>query len=533
VSGDSSVTLGSLAVPKLEELTLSLLSCPRSHVCWHAFGLLHRSDRNYNEAVKAYKGALRIDQQNVQILKDMALLQIQMRDLQGFEQTRNTLLTLNPNAKINWMALVVAKHMVGDLTGAVKLIDIYLGTLTEDSEELGRCLESSELALYKNRILAEIPDNHKNALDHLATCEGIVLDRGAWLLYKAEYQLKLRDFAGAKHAVIALFDRGMTENHRVHTMYMCAVLKVDDALCDEALKLRGTRTLATLLPLSPDQKYLIRQGYESELLPNYPQSYTMYQIPLSLLDGDELESALDKLARRHLSKGVPSLCDELRSFLWIEQSGRLVQAVDAVDIRQHSLFQMYVSLTDQYVASLASCSKFAAHDDVDAPPSTLLWAWYLRAGLHELVSEYAEALSVLDKCIESAPTVVEVYELKARILKRSGDWLGAVEVVDKGRQLDLQDRYMNNQTTRYMLQAGLDERALEIISLFAKHEGNPEQNLYDMQCSWYELEVAACHLRKGNYGKSLKKYGKSVGRILAEFRTSILTFVCYLCQRRL
>ena len=30
----------------------------RSHVCWHVYGLIHRSERNYNEAIKAYKQAL-------------------------------------------------------------------------------------------------------------------------------------------------------------------------------------------------------------------------------------------------------------------------------------------------------------------------------------------------------------------------------------------------------------------------------------------------------------------------------------------
>jgi peptide alpha-N-acetyltransferase len=36
----------------------------RSHVCWHVFGLMHRSDRNYPEAIKSYLQALRIDKVN-------------------------------------------------------------------------------------------------------------------------------------------------------------------------------------------------------------------------------------------------------------------------------------------------------------------------------------------------------------------------------------------------------------------------------------------------------------------------------------
>ena len=38
--------------------------------------LLHRSDRNYDEAIKCYKQALRIDKDNLTILKDLAQLQV-------------------------------------------------------------------------------------------------------------------------------------------------------------------------------------------------------------------------------------------------------------------------------------------------------------------------------------------------------------------------------------------------------------------------------------------------------------------------
>jgi len=67
----------------------------KSHVCWHVYGLLYRSDREYLQAIKAYRSALRHDPDNVQILRDLSLLQVQMRDLPGFVQTRQHLLTLD------------------------------------------------------------------------------------------------------------------------------------------------------------------------------------------------------------------------------------------------------------------------------------------------------------------------------------------------------------------------------------------------------------------------------------------------------
>lgn len=51
---------------------------------WHVYGLLQRSDKKYDEAIKCYRNALKLDKDNLQILRDLSLLQIQMRDLEGY-----------------------------------------------------------------------------------------------------------------------------------------------------------------------------------------------------------------------------------------------------------------------------------------------------------------------------------------------------------------------------------------------------------------------------------------------------------------
>jgi peptide alpha-N-acetyltransferase len=53
----------------------------RSHICWHVFGLIYKSDNNLKEASKCYLNALRIDPSNQNILRDLSFLQIQVRYL--------------------------------------------------------------------------------------------------------------------------------------------------------------------------------------------------------------------------------------------------------------------------------------------------------------------------------------------------------------------------------------------------------------------------------------------------------------------
>lgn len=48
----------------------------KSHVCWHVFGLLQRADKKYDAAIKAYQNALKWDPDNIQILRDLSLLQV-------------------------------------------------------------------------------------------------------------------------------------------------------------------------------------------------------------------------------------------------------------------------------------------------------------------------------------------------------------------------------------------------------------------------------------------------------------------------
>lgn len=499
-------------------------------MCWHVLGLLHRHDRNYNEAIKAYKQALRIDPENIQILRDLSFLQIQMRDLEGFVSSRNELLNLKSNLKINWMAFALSRHLVGDLDGAITVIDTYLSTLSEGSSELGRCFESSELALYRNSIVAEKPNNYKAALDHLGVVEGIVVDRGAWLMKRAEYELQLHDFAAARKSVLTMFARGMTDDYRIHSMYMCAVLEISGKIVEDAMLLKGTRSLATMVTLSTDQKSKLREAYENDLLPAFPKSHAVQRIPFSLMDIDGLCSALEVRCKKDLPRGVPSLCAELFSHMLIEDNGRYRKPTDAVEIKPHPLFQRLVQMVDCFVRNLESSSKLSPDDEALQDPNTLHWAWFLRAGLHELVGENVEAVAQLDKCLEKDPSNVDAYELKARLLKATGDVNAAAECLDKGRDLDLQDRYINNQTTKYLLQAGKEDEALKRISLFTRHEGNPEHNLYDMQCSWYELELAECLLRKEDRGRSLKKFS-AVAKHFEDFNEDQFDFHAY-CLRK-
>jgi N-alpha-acetyltransferase 15/16, NatA auxiliary subunit len=100
-----------------------------SHICWHVLGMVYRADRNYEEALKCYQNAIKFDKDNLNILKDMAVLQIQCRLYEPYAETRLRLLQLKPQIRQNWTALAVGHHLQGDPARAVQILSAFEETL--------------------------------------------------------------------------------------------------------------------------------------------------------------------------------------------------------------------------------------------------------------------------------------------------------------------------------------------------------------------------------------------------------------------
>merc|ERR1711918_122941 len=121
----------------------------RSHVCWHVYGLFHRQYNNYEQAVKCYKSALRIDEGNMAILKDLSLLQIQIRDMVGFAESRQKIKELHPKFKANWISLAIAKELNSDYELALETLQQSKKEIKEENEDKRwGSYQESELLLF-------------------------------------------------------------------------------------------------------------------------------------------------------------------------------------------------------------------------------------------------------------------------------------------------------------------------------------------------------------------------------------------------
>lgn len=154
-------------------------------------------DSDYREAVKCYRQALRIDPDNLNILRDASLLQIQMRDHRGFMESRRRLLTLKSNLKTNWIGFAVAHHLNQNYDMVMHVLKMYEGTLAADkSKKPTRDYDSNEIALYGCNVLEEA-GKLQEALEYLDSKRDKVLDTATYTERRGQLLVRLNRAAEA------------------------------------------------------------------------------------------------------------------------------------------------------------------------------------------------------------------------------------------------------------------------------------------------------------------------------------------------
>ncbi|CAM6129165.1 unnamed protein product [Calypogeia fissa] len=440
----------------------------KSHVCWHVHGLLYRSDREYRQAIQCYRNALRSDPENIQILRDLSLLQAQMRDLAGFVETRRQLLTLKPSHRNNWIAFAIAYHCNHDPAMAVQILEAYEGTLEDDYPPENERYEHSEMLLYKVTLLEESGATEK-ALAELSNKEPKIVDRVGLKEQRASLLLSLNRLAEAEDVYRDLLDMNPDNYGYYEGLQKCLGLaggNVGSYKDDHLEKLVNMFT---------------------ELQKKYPKSAAAKRIPLDFLQGAQFQEAAKFYIRPFLSKGVPSLFSDIVPLY--DQPGK-------ADILEGIIIEIATSLKE------TGCFPGSSESE---SPATLMWALSLLAQHFDRRRDFDRALSKIDEAIKHTPTAIDLYIVKGKILKHAGDPVSAAALADEARSMDLADRFLNSEAVKRMLQADQVELAEKTAVLFTK-DGDQHNNLFDMQCMWYELASGDSYWRKGSIGKALKNY---------------------------
>jgi len=524
----------------------------KSHVCWHVFGLLYRQDRDYQQAVNCYKRALKIDTENMQILRDLSLLQIHRRDLAGFAETRRKLLQVKPSNRLNWVGYAIAEHLCKSFEFAWTCLDNYEKTFKDESVPE---YENSELYMYKSSIMEEA-GKLEEALDCLKQHEKEIVDKNGL----DEAQSRLNMYLGRFDEAAEIYRRLLQtnpENHLYALGYMANQTKfhrfwpplpaprVADQIEDGEAppstitsfpqsqhpdgmpiwgwlppqhaqkpirrvaigKRQHKRRLDSYTPLTEltvEEEEAVMEFFKG-LQSDHPKSDSLERLELYFLSGERFAKRCDPYLRKRIRKGIPSLFRMIRPLYFTPGKAELIEKL-LLQYEKH--LQEEISWFGPEAGNDAADQK--ATFETEETPSCLLFTYMVAAEHHNFSGHTDTALEFANKAIEHTPTFVEIYATKALIYKHAGDLETSEQIFDMVRNMDLADRFLNTQHVRSLLRKDDVKKGMETALMFSKEPDSPEAaNLHDMQCMWYESAVGRSYIRQKNYGKALKKLGET------------------------
>ena len=495
----------------------------KSNVCWHVYGMLYRSDHNYIEACKCFKRALTFNSKDPdqQILKDLGLLQLQLRDVQNNIETRRQLLSVKSNVSMFWLGFATAHQYGGNNDMTLAVLERYESTLdptripnTEDLEILFYQIEIMySLGLYDQAIqLINKPWSKQALVDEV----GLLEVKAKLYLAKGNKQEANKYYSELLHI--------NPDNHEIHQQYLLTKEYHNLSMNNQQQINEFLTTYITLLRSHPRCRTLLWI-----ILRCLPSSHSLYEI------------IARTYIRNTLRRGIPALYTELKQIYNIhhlinnnisieESKSRQILFINiAKDYYTTALTTTFTVLpfADNDIQTLITTNNTITKDEIinffgtatgdnkNEIPSTYPFCTLLYSKLLDAQKNYPESLQILHKGIEHSPTVLELYLTKGKILKHQKQFTEAATAIDEARQLDLADRYLNAKAVKYYLLANNIEQAETLMALFARHDSkrpnaDPLSSIRDVQVAWFELQCGLAFERLGNYNRALKQYQRII-----------------------
>lgn len=416
-----------------------------NYIVNHLAGIYYRAVENYPEAAKWLKAAVDNGSPNKQILRDLSNLQIHIRDYKNLVATRQGYLEFQPGYRANWTGSAIALHLNKNYKGAISTLTKIELIIKEHL--LGQDMyEQSECLLYKNDILFQAGEIQK-ALDVLEQDKPYIKDNLSYLEYKGKYLMILGENQDASIIYRKLLQRNPDNVVYYKNLEIC--LKMAEKPLDLRIKLYNN--LSRFYPKADAPKFL----------------------PLTFIPSShpEFKSKAETYILNQLKKGIPATFVNIKPVLK----------------NPHKLSIIESLVLDFFNTQLDNFN-----------PTVKVWTLYFLAQFYLYKNDLKSANQYIDQALDHSPTLVELYIVKARVLKHLGEFTEAASKMNEGRELDLQDRFINSKTTKYYLRANDIDKAVDLISMFTKLDENAVngcKDLHTMQANWFLTESAEAYQR--------------------------------------
>lgn len=418
---------------------------PNNYLVDHLAGIYYRTIENYPEATKWFKAAVDNGLPNTMLLRDLSLLQSQVRDFKNLTDSRQRFLESQPGYRANWTAVAVAHHFNKDYDACVNTLAKIEKIIKEHLQEQDR-YEQSECVLYKNSVIAEA-GNFTRALEDLEADKEEIRDMTSFMEYRARYLMLLGRLKEASVVYRQLLQRNPDDAGYYNLLEACL----------------GTAS-------GPVEKRL--ELYD-KLAKFYPKSDPAQYLPLTFLPAShpEFERRASLYVLSQLKRGVPATFVNVKPLY-----------------KNRKKLAVFKKIVEQFLV-----------DEVPKlNPTVFVWASFFLSQHYLYLGKLDTAMDHVQRALDHSPTLVELYLLKARITKHLGKLEEAKDIMEEGRLLDLQDRFVNSKAAKYLLRANHVDKAVDVVSLFTKLDENAINGLKDMhtmQANWVLVESAEAYQR--------------------------------------
>ena len=174
-------------------------------------------------------------------------------------------------------------------------------------------------------------------------------------------------------------------------------------------------------------------------------------------------------------------------------------------------------------------NRFEGEEQEESPHS-LMFVMYLLSQHYLKLGELARSLEYCLKAEDYCPTFVEVYLLKAKILRAQFDYEAAAQTMSEHQVIDKADRYLANKTAKYLL---LNNQIVEgdtIFKSFIYQSSNVEKSIHTLQKMFYEMWLGKAYIRQRNWARGLRQF-KFVYQHICEISEDQLDFFQYMLRK--
>eukprot|EP00347_Sterkiella_histriomuscorum_P017135 403350531 len=429
-----------------------------SLLLWKTLGLLHKNQRNYEEARKCFMNAKKYQKQGEEKTKykvdeELSNNYLLMKNYEAYTDLRRVLLQESSMNIANWLCLAMGLYLQGKKLEALEVCQSFEKSLSSTKKKL-TTYQKNSLTMLEVRILEELGQYQK-------------------AIYLLNLPNRVIDKLGLYERLARLYHlAGDTGNAALNLGLCVSINPANNKYYEQFLEMGGIKdvTYATELSAEDQQKVL-------EYVKHYEEKQDLKAFVMKYLTGERFESNFEDYSQKMIPKQSPAYLLQIKGlYAQNKNTAGRIQSIEKILV------------------------QFLEKD-----PSNL-WAKIYLAQHYQLAAQKDKAQTHINEILNLNVTEADQFLVLARTLREIGNLEKAGELGEKARELDLSDRYFSTFSAKFQLSLGNIEKAHEIMLPFSTMPVTKEFNSFILQTLWYEVALGKAYQKAKNYKKALQTY---------------------------